>query len=205
MEKIKTERIRTAISHRQPDRVPVGEFFWSGFINRCVQKWGSGFDAYRFWDLDYIVITPNMDPCIQPFEVIEQDGGDLIIKTGFGATIRRSGTKPMPHYDSFSISEPTQMAAYRFDEPTDKRRYFNGGDDQVNCVGDALVRNIPAWDVRLDAYKDDFCVFGSVSEPYEYLWRIIGTENALLWAAAEPQMLAEFIDRIGEFLSCVNS
>ena len=163
----KIERMRTALSHREPDRVPAGEFFWTRFLERCRAKWGSDFDPYRYFELDYVVINPNMDPRIQPFEVIEQEGDNILIKTGFGATIRRSGTAPMPHYDSFSVNDPDQMAHFEFDAPMDKRRFFADGDDQINGVGDALTRNIPAWSTRVDAYTKDFCVFGSVCEPYE--------------------------------------
>ena len=198
--KKKIERIKAALSHRESDRVAVGEFFWSGFISRCRKKWGDTFDAYRFWDLDYIVITPNMDPVIQQFDVVSQNEEDLLIKTGFGALIRRSGDKPMPHFDSFSVNEPSLMAKFGFDDPADTRRFYNGGDDQLNCVGDALLRNIPAWDERVNMYKDEFCLFGSVCEPYEYLWRIIGTENAMLWIASDPDEIKEFVDRIGKFM-----
>jgi uroporphyrinogen-III decarboxylase len=141
-----------------------------------------------------------MDPHIQPFEIIEEIGEKIILKTGFGATIKRSGTAPMPHYDSFSVKTPEEMEQFTFDDPADPRRFYQGGDDQINCVGDALLRNIPSWDERVDSYKDDFAVFGSVCEPYEYLWRVIGTENAMYWMMEEPELFKSFADRIGEFV-----
>lgn len=196
----KIERLRLALNHKAGDRVPVGDFFWTGFLLRCKEKWGPDFDPYRFFDLDYIVVTPNMDPHIKPFEIILEQGENIVVKTGFEATIKRSGTAPMPHYESFSIQEPDDMARFVFDDPADPRRFFQGGDDQINCVGDALGRNIPAWEQRLNGYCADFAVFGSVCEPYEYLWRLVGTENALCWMAEEPQRYQDFVDRIGEFL-----
>lgn len=196
----KIDRIQKALSHQIPDRVPVGEFFWTGFIHRCCAKWGTDFDPYRYFDLDYVVINPNMDPRIRPFEILQHAGEEIVIKTGFGAVIRRSGSAPMPYYESFAINSPEEMADFEFDSSTDRRRFYQGGDDQINGVGDALARDLPAWDTRVSAYCDDFAVFGSVCEPYEYLWRCIGTENALFWMATEPELLAEFIDRIGSFL-----
>lgn len=196
----KIQRLRAALSHREGDRVPVGESFWTGFILRCKEKWGQDFDPYRFFDLDYIIISPNMDPHIQPFEVISQSGEDIVIKTGFGATIRRSGTLPMPSFEAFSVNRPEEMADFTFDAPDDPRRFYQGGDDQLNGVGDALIRDIPSWDERLGPYVEDFAVFGSICEPYEYLWRIVGSENALLWMGTNPDLLATFVDRIGEFL-----
>jgi len=195
----KIRRLRAALAHQEGDRVPVGEAFWTGFILRCKERWGQDFDPYRHFDLDYIIISPNMDPHIRPFEVVSQSGEDIVVKTGFGATIRRSGTLPMPSFEAFSVNRPEEMADFAFDDPADPRRFYQGGDDQLNCVGDALARNIPSWDERLKPYVEDFAVFGSVCEPYEYLWRIIGSENALLWMGTDPERLAAFINRIGEF------
>jgi hypothetical protein len=196
----KIQRIRDALAHRPPDRVPVGEFFWTGFLNQYRCRLGDGFDPYRHFDLDYIVITPNMDPKIQPFEVLARTDTDVTVRTGFGATIRRSGDAPMPRYEAFSVDAPEQMAEFPFDDPADPRRFHSGGDDQINGVGDALLRDLPAWDDRVEAYVDDFAVFGSVCEPYEYLWRIIGSENSLVWMSTHRDLLAEFVDRLGEFL-----
>ena len=196
----KIQRMRTALDHRDGDRVPVGEFYWTGFLKQCRRKWGDGFDPYRHFDLDYIVITPNMDPRIQPFEIVEQSGQDIVVKTGFGATIRRRGDVPMPHYETFSVKQPGAMADVELDDPADPRRFYSGGDDQINCVGDALARDLPSWEDRLRPYTDDFAVFGSVCEPYEYLWRIIGSENALYWMATDADLFRAFVDRLGKFL-----
>lgn len=196
----KIRRLRTALKHQAPDRVPVGEFFWTGFMKRAQKKWGADFDPYRFFDLDYIVINPNMDPAIRPFEILKDADGEILLKTGFGATIRRSKDFPMPHFDTFAVDAPEQMAEYAFDNPADPRRFYSAGDDQINGVGDALHRNTPAWETRLAPYVKDFAVFGGVCECYEYLWRCIGTENALLWMAAEPELFEAFVNRVGRFL-----
>ncbi len=197
---VKIARLRAALSHREADRVPVGEAFWTGFLLRCKDKWGADFDPYRYFDLDYIIITPNMDPHIKPFEIVSQKGEDIVIKTGFEATIRRSGALPMPHFEAFSINRPEEMATFQFDDPADPRRFYQAGDDQINGVGDALLRNLPPWDERVAAYADDFAVLGSVCEPYEFLWRIIGSDKALLWLGSETEALQAFVDRIGDFL-----
>ncbi|MBM3190666.1 MAG: hypothetical protein FJZ90_18355, partial [Chloroflexi bacterium] len=196
----KVWRVRQALTHREADRVPVSDFFWSGFVARCREKWGPDWDPYRFFDLDYVVVTPNMDPRIQPFQVLKEEGDDIVVKTGFGATIRRSGALPMPYYEAFEVEEPEDMARFAFDDPADSRRFFEGGDDQLNGVGDALARDLPPWTDRVDAYWDDLAVMGSVCEPYEHLWRIIGSDKALLWMATDRPALAAFIERLGEFL-----
>ena len=197
----KIKRMRDALSHRQTDRIPAGEFFWTGFLKRCKELWGDDFDPYYAFDLDYTVVNPNMDPRIQPFEVLSQSGEDIVLKTGFGATIRRSGDKPMPHFEAFSVTCPEQMADFALFNPADPRRFFHGGDDQLNCVGDALARDIPSWNARLSPYADDMAVFGGLCEPYEYLWRCIGSENALIWMASDTDALRAFVDRIGAWMA----
>jgi len=195
----KNQRLRLALAHKEPDRVPISDFFWTGFMKRAQNKWGADFDPYRHFDLDYLVVNPNMDPHIKSFEIVEENGDDIVVKTGFEATVRRRGDLPMPHYDRFSIEKPEEMASFQFDAPDDSRRFFSGGDDQINCVGDVLARDIPSWEERLSPYLKDFAVFGGILEPFEYLWRVIGTDNALLWMGTHPELLKDFVDRIGRF------
>jgi len=183
-----------------PDRVPVGDNFWTGYLLREREAHGACFDPYLFHDLDYVIVTPNMDPKIQPFEVIEDDGVNIKLRTGFGAIIRRSGTAPMPHFDAFSVNEPEEMASYALEDPRDPRRFTQAGDDQLNGVGDAIGRNIPAWTERLKKYENDTVLFGSVCEAYEYVWRCIGTVNSLTWPLEEPELFGDFVSRIGDFL-----
>jgi hypothetical protein len=197
--KLKEARLRASLANREGDRVPVSDFFWTGFMNKAREKWGADFDPYRKMDLDYVVVNPNMDPIIRDFEILEDDGVNIKLRTGFGAVIRRSGTAPMPHFDSFSVSEPEDMEKFVIEDPKDKRRLYRQGDDQINGVGDAIGRNIPCWSDRVDAYCADMPVFGSICEGFEYLWRCIGTENSLIWMLTEPEALGAFIKRIGDF------
>ncbi len=196
----KLGRLRAALSHKEGDRIPVSDFFWSGFMDKARAKWGADVDMYRKFDLDYVVVNPNMDPVIRDFEIVDQKGEDIWVKTGFGATVLRRADLAMPHFESFSVKEPEEMASYVIEPADDKRRLYRGGDDQINCLGDRLLRNIPSWMDRVNNYCADFPVFGSVCEGYEYLWRCVGTENALYWMLLEPEMFEAFMERIGNFI-----
>lgn len=200
--RLKTERVIAALEHREADRVPVGEFFWTNFLRRARAELdvGDDFDPYRHWDLDMIVITPNLDPHITGIEVLKDDGQCKLVKTGFGATIERRSTYPMPSYVDFETKTFEQVEALQFDDPNDKRRYFEQIDDQINSVGDELNLNLPSWAERVNAYTDDFCIFGGVCEPHEMIWRIMGTENVLIKMAEQPERIAAFIERLGDFL-----
>jgi len=201
--RLKTERVIAALEHREPDRVPVGEFLWTNFLRRARAELdvGDDFDPYRYWDLDMVVINPNMDPHIPGIEVLEDDGRRKVVRTGFGATIERRSTYPMPNYLDFETKSCEQAEALEFDDPKDNRRYFEAIDDQINSVADELNLGLPCYLERVNAYAEDFCVFGSVCDPHEMIWRIMGTQNVLIKLAEEPERMAKFIERLGEFLA----
>ena len=198
----KTERVLAALENRQPDRVPVGEFFWTNFLRRAKAELGGAadIDPYRHWDLDMVVINPNMDPHISGIRILEETEQHKVVKTGFEATIERRSNYPMPLFLDFDTKTLEQMDDFVFEDPRDRRRYFEAIDDQINSVADELNLGLPPFVDRVDSYADDFCVFGSVCEPHEMLWRIMGTENVLIKLAEAPGRMAKFIGRLGDFL-----
>ena len=198
----KTERVLAALNHREPDRVPVGEFFWTNFIRRLKAEWdvGDAFDPYAHWDLDMIVLVPNMDPHIAGIQVLESTPERRLVRTGFGATIEQRADYPMPHYADFETQTFEQMEALEFDDPLDPRRYHEAIDDQINSVTDALNMGYPSFVDRVNLYADRLCVFGSVCEIHEMIWRIMGTENVLLKLGEDPDRMARFIARLGDYL-----
>jgi uroporphyrinogen decarboxylase len=198
----KLKRLDKALRHEEGDRIPLSDFYWTTFLSRWRKELGLAADAdiYRHYDLDWICITPNMDPHIRSFQVIKETEEDVVLKTGFEATIRKRHGTQMPYFEGFDTDDLQKMAGFRFDDADDERRFSKGGDDQLNGVGDVISRNIPAWKDRVKSYYKDFPVYGSICEGHEYLWRIIGTENVLLWLGLYPGEVEAFVRRIGEFL-----
>jgi uroporphyrinogen decarboxylase len=197
----KLERMYKALRHEEPDRVPVGDFFWGGFLENWRREFGLAVDAdiYRYYDLDWRVESPNMDPHIQPFEIVTENETEVTVKTGFGATIRKRLDLPMPAFVGFDVDTIEKLEAFQFDDPWDERRYLKAGDDQINGVGDGFTRNTPAFVERVAAVYEDFPVFGSVCEAHEMIWRIAGQENVLMWMAEYPEQIARFVARLHEF------
>lgn len=197
----KLQRMTSALRHIEPDRVPVSDFFWGGFLKRWREELGlaAETDIYRYYDLDWINVNPNMDPHIQPFEVLKSDDTEVTVRTGFGATIRKKFDLPMPGFVAFDTDTVDKMRAFQFDDPFDDRRYLSAGDDQINGVGDGFTRDIPPFVDRVNAVWEDFPVFGGVCEAHEMLWRIIGSENAMLWIGMYPEEIAHFVERLHAF------
>ena len=198
----KLARMDAALHHREADRVPVSDFFWGSFLERWRRELGlpADTDIYRYYDLDWIVTTPNMDPHIKPFEVVREDSVEVVVRTGYEALIRKKFADPMPDYVSFETDSLEKMQAFTFDDPADDRRWFSAGDNQIAGVGDGFTRNSPAWIETVKGLHPDFPVYGSICEGHEQLWRIIGTENVMLWIGLFPDELARFIERLGTFL-----
>jgi len=156
-------------------------------------------DIYRYYDLDWVVTIPNMDPRIAQFEVVARDDEHVIVRTGFGAVIRKKYDCPMPAFLGFETDSIEKAVVFEFDDPRDERRFFHGGDNQIAGVGDGFRRDLPPWIETVRSLHSDFPVFGSVCEGQEMLWRIIGSENVMLWIGLYPDEIGRFVERINRF------
>lgn len=197
----KVERMNKALRHQEADRVPISDFFWGSFLERWRRELGLPADAdiYKYYDLDWIVTIPNMDPHIKQFEVLKETDEEVVVRTGFEAVIRKKFADPMPEWLGFDTDTIEKLTAFTFDDPWDDRRYFRAGDNQIAGVGDGFTRNSPAWVETVRSLHRDFPVYGSVCEANEYLQRIIGPENLFLWVGLYPEELGRFIERVNAF------
>jgi len=203
----KLDRMNKTLRHVEADRVPVSDFFWGSFLDRWRRELGlpKDTDIYSYYDLDWIVTIPNMDPHVKQFEVLEETRDHVVVRTGFEAVIRKQFADPMPAFLRFETDAIEKMNAFRFDDPWDDRRYFSEGDNQIAGVGDGFARNSAAWLETVKSLHPAFPVYGSVCEGQEMLWRIIGSENVMLWIGLYPDELARFIERLGEFVIGITS
>jgi len=197
----KLERVNKTLRHVEADRVPISDFFWGSFLERWRRELGlpKDTDIYTYYDLDWIVTVPNMDPHIRQFEILKENDEEVVVRTGFEAVIRKKFADPMPEFLEFETASPEKLREFTFDDPWDERRYLRGGDNQLAGVGDGFARNLPPWIDTVKRLRPDFPVYGSVCEAHEMLWRIVGSHNVLLWIALYPDELARFIERLHEF------
>ncbi len=204
----KLDRLTKALRHEEPDRVPISDFFWGGFTKRWRKELNLPDDAnpYYYYDLDWIVTVPNMDPWIRPFETLKETPEEVVVKTGFGAVMHKFFSLPMPEMHSWEIDTFEKLKACRFDDPRDRRRFFEAGDNQIAGVGDGFERNSPPWVETVKSLRPDFPVFGSMIEASECLTRLIGQENAMLWMGEEPERMGKVINHIGQhYLECAKA
>jgi uroporphyrinogen decarboxylase len=197
----KLDRMNKALSHREPDRVPISDFFWGGFTKRWREELGLAPDAnpYYHYDLDWIVTVPNMDPWIRSFETLAETAEEVTVKTGFGAIMHKHLSFPMPEMAAWETDTFEKLQSVRFDPPDDPRRFFSAGDNQIAGVGDGFERNSPAWIETVKSLHPDFPVYGSIIEVSECLTRLVGQENALMWMGEYPEEMGETVNRLGAF------
>jgi hypothetical protein len=204
----KLDRLRKALLHQEPDRVPISDFFWGGFTRRWRKELGLQEDAnpYYYYDLDWIVTVPNMDPWIRPFATLKETADEVVVRTGFGAVMHKIHSLPMPEMRSWEIDTIEKLEHCTFDDPCDQRRFSAAGDNQIAGVGDGFERNSPPWVDTVKSLWADFPVFGSMIEASECLTRLIGQQNAMLWMGEEPERMGSVINRIGaHYLECAEA
>ncbi len=197
----KLARINKTLCHQEPDRVPISDFFWSGFTERWRRDLALPRDAnpYFHYDLDWIVTMPNMDPWIRPFQTLRETADEVAVKTGFGAVMRKHFGHPMPETTSWETDTFEKLEQAVFDDPSDARRFSSGGDNQIAGVGDGFQRNTPPWVKTVESLRPDFAVYGSIIEASECLTRLVGQVNTMTWIAEFPSRMGAVINRIGEF------
>ena len=197
----KLERMNKTLHHQEADRVPVSDFFWGSFLERWKKDLGlpADTDVYQYYDLDWQVTIPNMDPHIKPFETLKETEEDVVVRTGFEAVIRKKFADPMPEWLGFDTDTIEKAEAFEFEDPWDERRYLSAGDNQIAGVGDGFARNSPAWVETIKSLYPNFPVYGSVCEANEYMQRIVGPENLMLWVGLYPEQMGHFIERTNAF------
>ena len=194
----KLERMNKTLRHEEADRVPVSDFFWGSFLERWRKEKDlpADTDIYKYYDLDWVVTTPNMDPHIKDFEIIRETSEEVVVRTGFEAVLRKKFSDPMPEFLDFETNTIEKVEAFELDDPADDRRFFSGGDNQIGGVGDGYARNLPPWIDTVRSWHPDIPVYGSQCEANEYLTRILGAKNYLLWIALYPEQMGRFITRL---------
>jgi hypothetical protein len=75
-------------------------------------------DVYKYYDLDWVVTIPNLDPHIKQFQVLKEN--EVVVRTGFEAVIRKRLAFPMPALFLFETDTVEKMQALQFHDHWDE-------------------------------------------------------------------------------------
>ena len=86
--KEKIERLTKTLKCIEPDRIPLHDFFWTEFIKRWQKEKNLSEDTniYYYYDMDMMVISPNMDPKKKSYKLIEKGDNYTIWRADSGVS-----------------------------------------------------------------------------------------------------------------------
>jgi uroporphyrinogen decarboxylase len=194
--KEKIKRVRDSIYFENPDKIPVADlFFWDEFIKNWKEyfKLDQDTDIFKYYDLDVVLCTPNIDPIINNVVEIEKTQNYVVYKGGFGSTLKMDFSQPVPYFVENAITDIKDLDKFKFEDPNNNSRYTDGfaPPDQYS--------KLPSFYEQLNNYKNDFCIFGNICEARETVWRILGLQNELLAIHDSPEILIKFAERVADF------
>ena len=82
----KIKRVRDTIYFNDPDMAPIGDiFFWSEFIDNWREhfKLDDSVDIFKYYDLDIVLCSPNIDPIIDNVTEVKKSNDHVVYKGGF--------------------------------------------------------------------------------------------------------------------------
>ena len=189
---IKTDRIRKIFACLEADKVPKIESYWPGFIKKWKAEKGNH-DIAVYYDFDGVWMFPNIEPHIKKREIIEKGDNYEVWRSGFGYLVREQDNAPMAQYLEPMFKDISDYDKLVFDDPKDTRRFYDP-------IDDILVRDGIPFAEWCDRYRNNFCIMGGACEPYEYIWRLRGSEEALIDIILYPDVIKRFAERFTDWM-----
>jgi len=200
--KNKITRIRKTLKDRvEPDRIPIHDFFWEEFLDRWKKDLGLPEDTniYEYYDMDMMVISANWEPKVEQISLIEKTKDYILYEDGFGATIKKFKHAPMQQYLDFKYKDIEDLKKFKYDDPLDDRRYAKN----LKIISGGADIELPSFNDQIKSFKNKLCIFGSVCEGYEAIWRIHSTENSLMNMILKKDDFKKEVERIGNFMRLI--
>jgi uroporphyrinogen decarboxylase len=186
------ERVRKALGHEEPDRVPVYDSLWNGTILRWHQEGlPSDVDPEDYFDYDIKVFLPDIS-MQYPYEVIKEDGDSIIERTRYGELIKnyksRSSTPQI-------IESPIKS---RKDWEAQKERLQSLEGRGISTGFSALIfdKTISLEEglKKFISYsrKNKFVMYGAICG-FDLLQRYVGMERLLFSILDDPEWVRDML------------
>lgn len=171
----KKERVRAAIAHREPDRVPKGEVaieadFARALVGEDLPPWELSLRAHELLNMDLMVIgdwpRPQVGTTKEGYALLRDVWGRVLVDNGVSVETVE-----------YPIPDLTRAGEYRY--PT----------------ADA----IPGEELRRAVQETDYFTAGIINSVFEDVYNLIGFEKYMLTLPAEPELLRPIAQRCAEF------
>ncbi len=194
----KLNRVKKSLSCQEPDKVPKFDLFWEEFIERWIQEKELDLETniYEYYDMDLILVVPNLDPKVESYKSIEKGNDYEIYKSGFGCTCKKADYSPMPGYLDFEIKSADGYDSFKLEDPNDQKRYFEPSANILSSSGNKVA---PSFEEQLERSKNKFPTMGLTLEGQELMWRIRGMDGLFMDLATEKIKVKKFLKRLEEF------
>ncbi len=197
------ERIKCALKHEEPDRVPIHDSPWVSTIERWENEgMPKDVSVVDFFGYEMTWIQPDITPQY-PFELIDEDEEYIVTKNSFGETIR----------DHKNHSTTPQI----IDSPVKSREDWEELKERLTVGKSRLITynpvkpSIMSWDETMEQFNDGykkgrFICFVTLMG-YDMIQRYLGSERLLMTMVTDPDWAKEmfmthvkFLIEIYEFL-----
>lgn len=194
----KLERMQKTLACKEPDKIPLFDFFWLEFVEKWKKGKGlqSDADIYTYYDMDMYLVVPNTDPKINSYKLIEKGSDYEIYKSGFGCTLKKADYCPMPQFLDFEVKSADDYSNFVLEDPNDKERWY---EPSANILGGAGNKELPSFYDQIETAEGKFPTMGLVLEGMEKSWRIRGTEGILMDMVTEKKKFVNFLKKLEEF------
>ena len=178
-----------AMSFQRPDRVPrYWQTFWDEFqVNWDAERGPT--DLNRHFGDDMRLVAADESPWPSRFGVLEERGGDVVLRTGWGEVKRTPARKRYPQQVmgvllEAAVPERTDPEALEFEDPTLDSRY--------EAVADTLA-----------GFGDESYVICKTGGPYLRTAFMRGEEALWLDVADDPAWVRALVDRVVDHMITV--
>lgn len=177
------ERVATALSHQEPDRVPVYDGFWSEFTAqwRRAHPELDGVDITDHYGVDIAVVAADETPFPTRAGDVESNGDGKTSRDGWGQVKRTVPGGKFYELLDVAVKNKEDLPDIEFDSP-------------------ALPQRYEPHDERMGTLKQKRFVFCKTGGPYMRTSYLRGPEQFLFDIAEDPTFVKEAVDRLTDHL-----
>ena len=111
------ERVMAALEHRRPDRMPIFDGFWAGFVRRWRQEKGLDETASiaDYYGIDVAICVADETPYPSRKATLRDDAHETLARDGYGRLVRSVKGAFFSEYSDHPIRTAADLDRNPFD------------------------------------------------------------------------------------------